>query len=90
MNNTINLKIEGMHCAGCVATVEKALSKVEGVNRAAVNLTLEKATVEGEAAPELLINAIKKTGYGASWIKPQEKSAHENDLSKLTEKVRAL
>lgn len=86
MNSTVNLKIEGMHCAGCVATVEKALSKVEGVNRAAVNLTLEKATVDGEAAPELLIAAVEKTGYGASRIKPQEKSAEENDLSKITEK----
>jgi len=86
MNNTINLKIEGMHCAACVTTVEKALSKVEGVDRAVVNLTLEKATIEGNSAPDKLITAVEKTGYSARWIKSHEKAAEENDLSLQTEK----
>ena len=37
---TVELKITGMHCAGCVASVENALRKVEGVEEAVVNLTL--------------------------------------------------
>ncbi|MBT6797293.1 MAG: heavy-metal-associated domain-containing protein, partial [Candidatus Marinimicrobia bacterium] len=49
MNQTksLELKITGMHCAGCVGSVESALKKVKGVEDAVVNLTLEKATVSG-------------------------------------------
>ena len=40
------LPIKGMHCASCVARVEKAISGVPGVVSAAVNLASEKATIE--------------------------------------------
>ncbi|HDQ08348.1 MAG TPA: copper-translocating P-type ATPase [Methanoculleus sp.] len=39
------LKIAGMHCATCVATVEKALLALKGVREATVNLNTEKAVV---------------------------------------------
>ena len=39
--------IAGMNCASCVAHVEKALLKVEGVQAASVNLATETATVDG-------------------------------------------
>jgi len=42
------LKIGGMSCASCAATIEKALKAVEGVSTAAVNFATEKATVEYE------------------------------------------
>src|SRR5205807_758483 len=42
----IVLPIGGMTCASCVRRVERALSKVEGVNNAAVNLATERATVK--------------------------------------------
>ena len=35
---TLDLKVEGMTCASCVARVEKALRKVPGVVDATVNL----------------------------------------------------
>ena len=38
-NESIELKIKGMHCAGCVGTIERALNQVEGVEKAVVNLT---------------------------------------------------
>ena len=40
------LPVEGMTCASCVARVEKAISKVEGVKNVAVNLATEKAVFE--------------------------------------------
>ncbi len=43
------LRVEGMHCASCVASVERALNKVEGVRFASVNLTTESAAVEYDA-----------------------------------------
>ena len=71
-NKSTELTIEGMHCAGCVSTVEKALQNAEGVKSARVNLALEKATVEGNTDPEKLIDAVKATGYGANLVDPRE------------------
>ena len=65
---TVELKITGMHCAGCVASVENALRKVEGVEEAVVNLTLEKATVLGSVDPTQLIQSVDQTGYSAEII----------------------
>ena len=42
----VSLPIRGMTCAGCVAHVERALSKVPGVLNVNVNLATEKATVK--------------------------------------------
>ena len=42
---TVSLSIDGMTCASCVAHVDKALNKVDGVVEANVNLATEKATV---------------------------------------------
>ena len=39
------LSIEGMTCASCVGRVEKALKKVDGVEKAEVNLATEKALI---------------------------------------------
>ena len=65
---TVELKITGMHCAGCVASIENALRKVEGVEEAVVNLTLEKATVLGSVDPTQLIQSVDQTGYSAEII----------------------
>jgi len=57
--------ITGMHCASCVATVEKALEKVKGVSSAVVNLASEKAYVDfdpGQVTEESLKKAIERAG----------------------------
>jgi Cu+-exporting ATPase len=59
------IPIEGMHCAACAQTIEKALQKVEGV-RATVNLASEEATVDYDPQSTSLqevIQTIKDTGY---------------------------
>ena len=42
----ISLPVEGMTCASCVARVEKAVSKFEGVSAVNVNLATEKVSLE--------------------------------------------
>ena len=71
MKEKIELKILGMHCAGCVGSVEGALRKVDGVEEAIVNLTLEKATIYGSVNSENLLSAVEKTGYGAELLKSE-------------------
>jgi Cu+-exporting ATPase len=62
----IQIKISGMHCAACAQTIQKALSKAEGVTEARVNLTTETAYVEYNdelTSEEKLKEVIKNTGY---------------------------
>jgi P-type Cu+ transporter len=62
----VDLQVEGMTCASCVARVEKALRKVPGVLDASVNLATETATVTAsEPVAEAAIAAIRKAGYEA-------------------------
>jgi Cu+-exporting ATPase len=61
-----HLKLSGIHCAGCVKTIEKALVSVGGVMRAEVNFANHTATVTGHVDTAQLIQAVKKAGYGAS------------------------
>ena len=39
-------RVEGMHCAGCVASVEESLKNIDGVISAVVNLPLENVYIE--------------------------------------------
>ena len=63
-----NLQVGGMHCAGCVATVEKALKGVAGVATADVNLVTERARVQYDPAvakPQQFFDAVADAGYSA-------------------------
>src|SRR5512137_1347170 len=65
---TLQLAIEGMTCASCVARVEKALAAVPGVLRASVNLASESARVEivrGVVSARALSAAVDAAGYTA-------------------------
>ena len=54
-----------MSCAACQARVEKAVSKVEGVNSCSVSLLTNSMGVEGNASHEDIIRAVTEAGYGA-------------------------
>ena len=67
----LDLAIEGMTCASCVARVEKALQKVPGVSRASVNLATERATIlapAGTVSTAALEDAVRGIGYEARAI----------------------
>ncbi len=65
---TQTLAVRGMTCAACSARVEKALSKLDGVENASVNLASERATVVYDPV-RIRLSAIKaavvKAGYEA-------------------------
>ena len=63
----VTLPITGMHCANCVATVERSLKKAGGVSDAAVNYATEQATVSFDPAlvkPADLVKQVEDAGYG--------------------------
>lgn len=61
----ISLPIEGMTCASCVGRVEKALSKVDGVDSVTVNLATERADIKasGPLDRQALVDTIEAAGY---------------------------
>lgn len=69
----VDLDIQGMTCASCVARVEKKLNQLDGVE-ATVNLPLETAHVKvsKEAQIPELIKAVESAGYKASIHTNQE------------------
>lgn len=62
----LHLSINGMSCAGCVASVEKTLKSVVGVDKAEVNFAEHSAMVYGDVSEDELIKAIVLAGYDAS------------------------
>ena len=64
----VDLALEGMTCASCVARIERTLSKVPGVDTVSVNLATEKAHVRYDpttvATPQL-VGAVEAAGYKA-------------------------
>ncbi len=59
------LTVNGMQCEHCKASVEKALSQVEGVSSAKVDLNKKTATVVlgGSVSDEALKNAVAQAGF---------------------------
>src|SRR5829696_10259890 len=63
----VSFPVTGMTCASCVNRVEKAISKIGGVDRAAVNLATERATVSydpNETTLAAIASAVERAGYG--------------------------
>ena len=78
---TLMLSLPGIHCAGCISGVERALAAVPGVREARVNLTLRRAAVQ--AAPgvtaEALAEVLERAGYEAHELDPGVLAVTEAD-----------
>ncbi|ERJ11245.1 heavy metal translocating P-type ATPase [Haloplasma contractile] len=79
------LKIGGMTCASCAATVEKALKRTSGVKEVSVNIASEKGTIKYDPSKlsiEELKEVVHKTGYEVLGIEGEDESQqndHEDD-----------
>lgn len=68
--------VTGMSCAACQNRVEKAVSKVAGVNSVSVSLLTNSMQVEGNAGDNEIVLAVEKAGYKAvPMTKVKEKNA---------------
>ena len=66
---TVTLKVDGMSCGGCVASVTRVLKATPGVSDAVVELAAKRATVTFDPARTsvpALKSAIDDAGYAAS------------------------
>lgn len=71
--------VTGMSCASCVARVEKAVNKVDGVTSCSVNLLTNSMSVDGDVKSSDVISAVEKVGYGASLKGNSSKENKTND-----------
>ncbi|MBZ3642975.1 MULTISPECIES: heavy metal translocating P-type ATPase [Enterococcus] len=65
---TQTFAIEGMTCASCAQTIEKAVGKLSGVDKASVNLATEKMQVSynpSAISVSDVIGAVSNSGYAA-------------------------
>ena len=80
--------VTGMSCSACSAHVEKAVSRVPGVDQVQVNLLQNSMVVEYEdeaTDTAAIIHAVEDAGYGASVKDAHEPTKKtENDLQKRT------
>ncbi len=67
----IELSVPGMHCGGCIRTVERGLAKVPGVEQVRVNLSTKRASVtwRGPTPPDLLA-ALEALGFAGHVTEP--------------------
>ncbi len=85
--------VTGMTCAACQARVEKAVSKVPGVETCSVSLLTNSMGVEGSASDSDIIRAVKDAGYGASVkgaaqaTKPDEDTLADHDTPVLKRRL---
>ena len=80
--------VSGMSCAACQARVEKAVSKVEGVESCSVSLLTNSMAVEGSASAGDVIRAVTDAGYGA--VLKSDGSAQEKPGSGIASAEDAL
>ena len=92
----LTLPITGMTCANCVATVERNLKKLDGVQGAVVNLSSERAMVEFDPVKlglDDLIARVERAGYGIAAGEADlmiKRLADDNDARRLEAALRKL
>jgi Au+-exporting ATPase len=64
-DSAISLPIAGMTCASCVARIERALGKVDGVRSVSINPATERADIQAAASVDrrALVRAVEEAGY---------------------------
>ena len=90
-------KIQGMHCASCVATIERVLSKTAGVRSASANFASESALIEFDEnviSESGLVKAVDGAGYQLisknTDIAPTKKGKIADDKNTETISIKVL
>lgn len=85
MNQKFN--VEGMTCSACQASVEKTVTKLNGVNQVTVNLLSRSMLVDYDESVidnQKIVDAVISAGYDASvFIKGAKKTEKEGDVDKV-------
>ncbi|WAJ29497.1 heavy metal translocating P-type ATPase [Antarcticirhabdus aurantiaca] len=80
----VEFMVEDMHCAGCLARVERAAASVPGVSHARANLTTKRLSVaiDPAGAPEAVLDALEAAGRTARPFDPAALAAQNSGAEK--------
>ncbi|MGA7809337.1 cation-translocating P-type ATPase [Bradyrhizobium sp.] len=84
--NHIDLAVEGVNCAGCMAKIERGLSAIPDVTLARVNLTDRRVALEwkqGTLEPGRFIDRLAELGYKAYPFEKASAEASEAEQSRF-------
>lgn len=73
--------VQGMDCAGCVAKIERAVSRLDGVTDVKVGLQTETLTVtlKSSEQAQAVEEAVRKLGYAIARKETSERPLTQND-----------
>jgi Cu2+-exporting ATPase len=80
----LELAVDGITCAGCMARIEAGLAAVPAVTRARVNLTDRRVAVEwagGKADPARVVDRLSELGFKAYPFEPARAEAEEAEAA---------
>ncbi len=83
----IKLRIEGMTCASCVASIENSLKKVPGIETVSVNLMTETADVQFNSTKlnlDDIISKVEAIGYSAEPLIEKESNTLTLNIGGMT------
>jgi Cu2+-exporting ATPase len=89
--SAMHLAVDGIHCAGCMSTIERAMLSHPGVVSARVNLAQKRLALEwaeGKADPAAAIARLDDLGFPASPFTPA--AAENADAVEMRRLIRAL
>ena len=86
-------QVTGMTCSACSAHVEKAVNKLEAVNKAEVSLMTNSMSVDYDPdalSPQDIIHAVEQAGYGASLPQKDKSAPLPDPNSQLAQELGAM
>jgi copper chaperone CopZ len=75
--HALDFMVEGVHCGGCVAKIERALAAEPDVTKARVNLSTRRLALEWTGGTErgnALAASVAKLGYGLVPFDPERQA----------------
>ena len=81
----LDLAVDGINCAGCMAKIERNLVKIPNVTLARVNLTDRRLALEwkqGSIDPAMFVERLAELGYSAYPFEPAGAETREADQAK--------
>ena len=85
--------ITGMTCSSCVAHVEKAVNKIDGIKKVNVNLLSNSMIVEfdeNKTNNDAIIKAVIDAGYGVNIIKNKKHSEIKKEPIITNEEIKSM
>ena len=77
----LDLAVDGVRCAGCIAKIEKGVGAIDGVSRARLNFSTKRLAVEwpdGATTPREVIETVEGLGFGAHPFDPGRTDTEED------------